>query len=146
MRYLLLCLRELGSLWRNFVLCAASLTTTHREGGLPTSIAQQGGLREIGAREEGSLGLRFSNLIDQAGSHRQKASTHEGRCPQVKRPLGWLWSKPSSMSRGRSISTLTLSSYDPYISFSQASEHVEGESWWHERGEGRTPQVCQPLY
>jgi hypothetical protein len=50
-----------------------SLTTTHREAGLPTSTAQRGGLREIGARGR-SLGLRSGNLSDQAYPWRQEAS------------------------------------------------------------------------
>jgi hypothetical protein len=49
------------------VLLLVSLTTTHGEAGLPTSIAQRGGLREVGARGR-SLGLRSSDLLDQACS------------------------------------------------------------------------------
>jgi hypothetical protein len=45
-----LCLRELVSLVDNDVLFLASLTTTHGEAGLPTSTAQCGCLREVGAR------------------------------------------------------------------------------------------------
>jgi hypothetical protein len=33
----------------------------------------------------------------------------------------------------------------PRLASSQAPEHVEGESSWHERGEGRTTQVWQLL-
>jgi hypothetical protein len=40
--------------WKPFVddniLFLASLTTSHGEAGLPTSTAQRGGLREVGAR------------------------------------------------------------------------------------------------
>jgi hypothetical protein len=43
-----LCLRELVSLVDDDVLFFASLTTTHGEAGLPTSMAQRGGLREVG--------------------------------------------------------------------------------------------------
>jgi hypothetical protein len=50
-----------------------SLTTTHREAGLPTSTAQRGGLREIGARGR-SLGLRSGDLSDQAYLWWQEAS------------------------------------------------------------------------
>jgi hypothetical protein len=50
-----------------------SLTTTHGEAGLPTSTAQRGGLREIGARGR-SLGLRSGDLLDQECSQRQEAS------------------------------------------------------------------------
>jgi hypothetical protein len=46
-----LCLREHGSLLSDDVLYLASLTITHREVGLLTSIAQQGGLCEVGTRE-----------------------------------------------------------------------------------------------
>jgi hypothetical protein len=53
---LALCLRELGSLVDDDVSFLASLTTTHGEAGLPTSITQRGGLREVGTREW-SLGL-----------------------------------------------------------------------------------------
>jgi hypothetical protein len=47
---LTLFLHELGSLVDDDVLFLASLTTTHGEAGLPTSTAQRGGLREVGAR------------------------------------------------------------------------------------------------
>jgi hypothetical protein len=47
---------ELGSLVDDDVLILASLTTIHREVGLPTSTTKHGGLREVGARR-GSLGL-----------------------------------------------------------------------------------------
>jgi hypothetical protein len=50
-----------------------SLTTTHKEAGLPTSIAQCGGLREVGARG-GSIELGSGDLSDQACSRRQEAS------------------------------------------------------------------------
>jgi hypothetical protein len=46
---LALCLHELGSLVDDDVLFLSSLTTTHEEAGLPTSTAQCGGLREVGA-------------------------------------------------------------------------------------------------
>jgi hypothetical protein len=55
-----LCLCELGTLVDDDVLFLASLTTTHKEAGLPTSTAQRGGLRVVGARE-GSLGLGSGN-------------------------------------------------------------------------------------
>jgi hypothetical protein len=42
-----------------------SLTTTHGEAGLPTSSAQRGGLREVGARGR-SLELRSGDLSCQA--------------------------------------------------------------------------------
>jgi hypothetical protein len=45
---LALCLCELGTLVDDDVLFLASLTTTHKEAGLPTSTAQRGGLREVG--------------------------------------------------------------------------------------------------
>jgi hypothetical protein len=50
-----------------------SLTTTHREAGLPTSTAQRGGLREIGVRGR-SPGLRSGDLSDQAYPWQQEAS------------------------------------------------------------------------
>jgi hypothetical protein len=50
-----------------------SLTTTHGEVGIPTSTAQCGGLRKVGARG-GSIELGFSDLSDQAYSRRQEAS------------------------------------------------------------------------
>jgi hypothetical protein len=45
-----LCLRELVILVEEDILFLVSLTTTHGEAGLPTSTAQCGGLREVGAR------------------------------------------------------------------------------------------------
>jgi hypothetical protein len=45
---LAMCLREHGSLVGDDVLFLTSLTTTHREAGLPTSTAQRGGLCEVG--------------------------------------------------------------------------------------------------
>jgi hypothetical protein len=77
-----------------------SPTTTHREAGLPTSTAQRGGLREIGVRE-GSLGLRSSDLLDQACFQRREA----------------LYSLEVASS-GRTTLKLALS---------QAPERVEGE-------------------
>jgi hypothetical protein len=50
MKYLALCLCKFVSLVDYDILFLASLTTTHKEDGLPTSIAQCGGLREVGAR------------------------------------------------------------------------------------------------
>jgi hypothetical protein len=50
MRYLPLCLLELGSLLIVDVLYLAPLNTTHGEAGLPTSTAQWGGLGEISVR------------------------------------------------------------------------------------------------
>jgi hypothetical protein len=52
-----LCLRELVSLVDDDILFLASLTTTHGEAGLPTSTAQRGGLREVGARGVWDSGL-----------------------------------------------------------------------------------------
>jgi hypothetical protein len=82
------------------VLFLVSLTTSHREAGLPTSTAQRGGLREVGARGR-SLGLRSGDLFDQACSQRREASYSLGM-----------------MSSGRATLRLTLS---------QSPEHVEGE-------------------
>jgi hypothetical protein len=50
LQILALCLRELGSLLSDDVLYLSPLTTSHGEAGLPTSMAQQRGLREIGAQ------------------------------------------------------------------------------------------------
>jgi hypothetical protein len=69
MRYLLCACANLVISDCGDVLYLAPLTTTHGEAVLPISMAQQGGLREVGARGEGSLGIKFSNLIDQACSH-----------------------------------------------------------------------------
>jgi hypothetical protein len=77
-----------------------SLTTTHREAGLPTSTAQRGGLREVGARGR-SLGLRSGDFFDQAHSQWQKALYLLGM-----------------VSLGRMTLRLALS---------QAPEHIEGK-------------------
>jgi hypothetical protein len=45
-----LCLRELVSLADDDILFLSSLTTTHRDAGLPTSTAQRGGVHEVSAR------------------------------------------------------------------------------------------------
>jgi hypothetical protein len=45
-----LCLRELVSLVDDDILFLSSLTTTHRDAGLPTSTAQRGGVHEVSAR------------------------------------------------------------------------------------------------
>jgi hypothetical protein len=83
------------------VLFSVSLTTTHREAGLPTSTAQRGGLREVSARGR-SLWLGSGDLFsDQACSQRQEASYSLGM-----------------MSSGRTTFRLALS---------QALEHVEGK-------------------
>jgi hypothetical protein len=76
------------------------LTTTHGEAGLPTSTAQRGGLREVGARGR-SIELGSGDLSDQACSQRQEASYLLG-----------------IVSLGR----MTLR-----LSLSQALEHVEGK-------------------
>jgi hypothetical protein len=66
MKHFAFCLCEPGSLVDNDVLLLVSLTTSHREAGLPTSTAQLGGLREVGARVW-SLGLRSGDpFFDQA--------------------------------------------------------------------------------
>jgi hypothetical protein len=83
------------------VLFLVSLTTSHGEAGLPTSTAQRGGLREVGAYGR-SLGLRSVNLFDQACSQRQGLALYS---------LGMI-------SSGRTAFRLALS---------QAPEHVEGE-------------------
>jgi hypothetical protein len=76
-----------------------SLTTTHGEAGLLTSTAQRGGLCEVGAQER-NLGLRSSDLFNQACSQRQEASYSLGM-----------------VSSGRMA---------PRLALSQAPEHVEG--------------------
>jgi hypothetical protein len=54
------------------VLFLVSLTTTHGEAGLPTSTAQRGGLREVGARGR-SLGLGSGDFFPT--KHASNAST-----------------------------------------------------------------------
>jgi hypothetical protein len=76
-----------------------SLTTTHGEVGLPTSIAQRGGLRKVGAR--GGIELGSGNLSDQAGSRRQEAS---------------------HLLKMVSLGRMTLR-----LALSQAPEHIEGK-------------------
>jgi hypothetical protein len=78
-----------------------SLTTTHREAGLPTSTAQLGDLREIGVRGR-SPGLRSGDLPDQACSWRQEAS-YSFAMISLGRATLWLafLAKPPSISRGR---------------------------------------------
>jgi hypothetical protein len=77
-----------------------SLTTTHGEIVLPTSTAQRGGLRKVGARG-GSIELGSVDLSDQERSRRQEAS-HSLRM----------------VSLGRMTLRLALN---------QAPEHVEGK-------------------
>jgi hypothetical protein len=101
MKHFAFCLCEPGSLVDNDVLLLASLTTSHREAGLPTSTAQRGGLREVGARVW-SLGLRSGDPFStKHASRRQKAL-----CSLV------------VVSSGRRTLRLALS---------QAPEHAEGE-------------------
>jgi hypothetical protein len=83
------------------VLFLVSLITTHGHVGLPTSTAQRGGLRGVGARGR-SVGLRSGDLFsNQACS--QEASYSLGM-----------------MSSGRTTFRLALS---------QAPEHVDGEEY-----------------
>jgi hypothetical protein len=77
-----------------------SLTNTHGEAGLPTFIAQRGGLREIGARGR-SLGLRSGDLSDQADSWRQEASYLLRLVSLGRTTFRLALAKPPSMSRGR---------------------------------------------
>jgi hypothetical protein len=103
------------------------LTATHGEAGLPTSTAQQGGSREISARE-GSLGLRSGDLLDQSCSQRQDASYSLGMVSSGRMALKLASAKPPSMSRGRNRRDLGTPKFcNPCIGFSQAPEHVEGE-------------------
>jgi hypothetical protein len=89
----------------------------------------------------GSLGLRFCNLYDQAGSQQHKVGSHGGRRPQVERPECWLEPSPRAC-RGGGTQTLTPKSHDPCIGFSQAPEHAEGEGLLHDKGEGRTQDTA----
>jgi hypothetical protein len=70
-KVLALCLLEIGSLVDDAVLFLALLTITHGEAGLPTSTAQRGGLREVGARG-GSLGLRSGDPFPTKHAHSDK--------------------------------------------------------------------------
>jgi hypothetical protein len=100
-----------------------SLPTTHGEAVLPTSTAQRGGLREIGARGR-SPGLRSDDLSDQACSWRQEAS-YSFAMISLGRATLRLASPPAY--RGEGIwKTWTPRSCDPDVGFSQAPEHVEG--------------------
>jgi hypothetical protein len=103
-----------------------SLTANHVEASLPTSIAQRGGLREIGARGR-SLGLRSGDLSDQAYLWRREAS-YSLRLVSIGRTTFRLaFAKPPSMPRGRDGEELgPPRSCDPDVRFSQAPEHVEG--------------------
>jgi hypothetical protein len=101
MKHFALCLCELGSLVNYDVLFLTSLTTTHREDGLPTSIAQRGGLREVGTRGW-SLGLRSGDPFR----------------PSMLRGDRMLSCSLGVVSSGRMTLRLALS---------QAPEHVEGE-------------------
>jgi hypothetical protein len=98
---LALCLRELASLVDDDVLFLVSLTTTHREAGLPTCTSQCGVLREVGARER-SLGIGFGDPFP----------TKHARGDR-----GLLYLS-GMMSSGRTTLRLALS---------QAPKHVEGE-------------------
>jgi hypothetical protein len=101
MKHFDFCLWEPGSLVDNDVLLLVSLTTSHREAGLPTSTGQRGGLREVGVRVW-SLGLRSGDHFStKHGSRRQKASSSLG-----------------VVSSGRRTLRLALR---------QTPEHVEGE-------------------
>jgi hypothetical protein len=91
------------------------LTTTHEEAGLPTSTAQRGGLREVGARGR-SLGLRSDDLFDQACSQWQEASYS----------LGVVSSGPMT----------------PRLALSQAPEHVEGEEQGKTRDPQVLQPIC----
>jgi hypothetical protein len=77
-----------------------SLTTTHGEAGLPTSTAQRGGLREIGARGR-SPRLRSGNLSDQAYSWRQETSYSLRLVSLGHTTFRLALAKPPSISRGR---------------------------------------------
>jgi hypothetical protein len=77
-----------------------SLTTTHREAGLPTSTARRGGLREISARGR-SPRLRSGDLSYQAYSWRQEASYSLVMVSLGRTTFRLALAKPPSMSRGR---------------------------------------------
>jgi hypothetical protein len=138
-----LCLCELGSPVDNDVLLLASLTTTHREAGLPTSTAQHGGLHEVGVRGW-SLGLRSGNLFRPSMLHGDRrllcllgvvSSSHMtlrlalSQAPDISRG----WSRQKSMA---------LRFCNPCIGFSQAPEHIEGRVLRHERGQGSAQHVA----
>jgi hypothetical protein len=103
-----------------------SLTTTHREVGLPTSTAQRGGLREIDARGT-SPGLRSGNLSDQAYSWWQEASYSFAMISLGRTTFRLALAKHPSMSKGRDEEELEPPGLATQMfGFSQAPEHVEG--------------------
>jgi hypothetical protein len=104
-----------------------SLTTTHEEAGLPTSTAQRGGLRKVGARGS-SLGLRSGDLLDQACSQRQKASYLLGMVSSGRTTLRLAMSQALERVEGEEQEKFRTPRFcNPCIGFSQAPEHVEGE-------------------
>jgi hypothetical protein len=110
------------------VLFLISLTTTHREAGLPTSTDQCGVLREVCARGR-SLGLGSGDLSDQACSQRQEA-LYFIRDDVLRSSDPYVDFEPSPRAcRGGEIgwNFVTLRFCNPCIGFSPAPEHVEGE-------------------
>jgi hypothetical protein len=105
-----------------------SLTTSHGEAGLPTSTAQRGGLREVGARGR-SLGLRSGDLLDQACSQRQEALYSLGMVSSGRTTLMLALSQAPKHVEGEEQERLGTPRFcNPCIGFSQASEHVEGRA------------------
>jgi hypothetical protein len=103
-----------------------SLTTSHGEVGLPASTAQRGGLREVGARGR-SLGLRSSDLLDQACSQRQEASYLLGMVSSGRTTLRLALGQAPERVEGEEQERLETPRFcNPYVGFSQAPEHVEG--------------------
>jgi hypothetical protein len=121
-----------------------SLTTTHGEAGLPTSIAQCGGLQELGARGR-SLGLWSSDLSDQAYSWRQEASYSLRLVSLGRTTVRLALAKPPSMSRERDGEELGPPGLcDPDVGFSQAPEHVEGGGGlWYAEGGGSARLIAE---
>jgi hypothetical protein len=76
---LVLCVHELGSLE---VTCLVAYTANHysRRGWLTDNHNSVGRLT-CDRCARGSIGLRFCNLYDQAGSQQHKVGSHEGRRP-----------------------------------------------------------------
>jgi hypothetical protein len=103
-----------------------SITTTHGEAGLPTSTAQCGGLREVGAR--GRIpGLRSGDLPDQACSWRQEASYSFAMVSLGRTTLKLALSQAPEHIKGKEQGGFgPPRSCDPDVGFSQAPEHVEG--------------------
>jgi hypothetical protein len=122
---LVLCLHELGSLE---VTCLVLCTANHySRRGLLTDHHSSAGRLTCDRCAGGSLGLRFCSLYDQACSQQHKIGSHEGRHPQVERPICWHEPSPRAC-RGVGTKILTPRSYDLCISFNQAPSVSRGGS------------------